>query len=82
MFENVIMIFLVFVGVLLIALNTYASKRILKSTVDEPDRKFAQICFVWLLPILGAVLTIQIHRKLGPKGKPEGYPKDKDDILK
>lgn len=43
----------------LAALNAYASRLSLRSRLNDRSQKKAQLLLIWLLPLLGAFLTIQ-----------------------
>ena len=45
-----------------LALNARASLLIARDTFSERSKKVWQLALVWLLPILGAILTQAIHR--------------------
>jgi hypothetical protein len=42
---------------LLVILNLYVSVKILRDDFSTRTQKLLQLCFVWLLPVMGAVLT-------------------------
>jgi hypothetical protein len=50
-----------------LALNARASLLIARDTLSERSQKVWQLALVWLLPIVGAILTLAIHR---PSEKP------------
>jgi hypothetical protein len=45
---------------LLLILNLYASVKVLRDSLSTRTQKLLQLCFVWLLPMLGAVLTASL----------------------
>lgn len=42
------------------ALNLYASWKVLHDELSTGKQKLLQLCLIWLLPIMGAVLTISL----------------------
>jgi hypothetical protein len=50
-----------------LALNARASLLIARDSLSERSQKVWQLALVWLLPIVGALLTLAIHR---PSEKP------------
>jgi len=57
-------------------LNVWATRMILQDALSERPQKIAQILLVWLLPLLGAIVALAVHRK-EEKG-PGVYPTQKD----
>ncbi|MBK6631750.1 MAG: hypothetical protein IPG33_12440 [Betaproteobacteria bacterium] len=45
-----------------LALNVYASRRSIRDELASPGQRIAQLCFVWLVPILGAIVTLAVLR--------------------
>ena len=45
-----------------LALNVRASLLVARDALSERSKKVMQLALVWLLPILGAILTLAIHR--------------------
>lgn len=57
-------------------LNVWATRMILQDALSERPQKRAQLLLVWLLPLLGAIVTLAVHRK---EEKALGvYPVEKD----
>ena len=57
--------------VMLVLFNVHASRIILRSKVNDASQKRRQLAFVWLLPLLGALVAVQVHkasRASGPGG--------------
>jgi len=55
---------LAFVAALIaVVLNAIASVAIYRSEVISPAQKAAQLIFVWLVPVVGAILALQIARE-------------------
>jgi|GEM_PF-4375036 len=46
----------------IVALNAYASFTIFKSQEVARSKKRAQLLFVWLIPILGAIIALAVYR--------------------
>lgn len=68
------------ISVVLIALailNIRATRAVLQDDLSSQGQRAAQISFVWLIPILGALLTIHLRRKqLDP---PSGFYREEPD---
>jgi hypothetical protein len=47
-------------GALLTLVNLYACVVVLRYPLSTPSQKALQLCFVWLLPPVGALLAVQI----------------------
>lgn len=52
-------IFLI-VLVALIALNIYASRQSYRDTLSPRGQRLGQIAFIWLVPVIGAVLALRL----------------------
>jgi hypothetical protein len=48
-------------GVVVIAFNLKATRLVLRSEIHNRFQKAAQILFVWLIPLVGAIVTKEIH---------------------
>ena len=60
---------IVLILVAALALAVIASIRVLRA--DEPSvRKAAQLLFVWLLPMIGPLVTLQLHRREPERRRP------------
>jgi hypothetical protein len=59
-----------------LSLNGLASFAVLKYDLSERTQRIAQLLIVWLLPLLGALLVLAVHRK--PQ-KPSGQYPDRTD---
>jgi hypothetical protein len=60
------MLYLLFLIVaVLAAFNAYASRLSLRSSLNDRSQKRAQLLLIWLLPLLGAFLTIQALKGSG-----------------
>jgi len=57
-------------------LNVWATRMILQDALSERPQKIAQLLMVWLLPLLGAIVALAIHRK--EEKAPGVYPAEKD----
>ncbi|MCG7979771.1 MAG: hypothetical protein N0E58_16765 [Candidatus Thiodiazotropha endolucinida] len=64
----------------LIALNIYASFRVLRSIEFENAQKLFQIIVIWLLPLIGAALILLFikddHTPKGPRNPNDGQGVD------
>ena len=52
--------FLISIAAVLIAFNAYASRVALRSQLSDRGQKKAQLLLIWLVPVLGAFLTVQV----------------------
>lgn len=57
-------------------LNVWATRMILQDALSERPQKIAQLLLVWLLPLLGAIVALAVHRK--EEKAPGVYPAEKD----
>ena len=67
---------------LLVALNSWATYRIVRERIPSHLQRVAQFAFVWLLPILGAVLALSLNRQssLPSLGRYPNDPERPEDI--
>lgn len=42
--------------------NVWATRAVLKDNLSTPSQRLAQFAFVWLVPVLGAALTLHFKR--------------------
>ena len=61
---------------LVVVLDLCATRAILNDEFPEPRQKFFQLCIVWILPVVGALLLLGVHRK--PE-KPSGNYRQESD---
>jgi hypothetical protein len=54
-----------------LALNLWATKLVIRDDLSERGQKVAQLLLVWLLPVVGAVIVLGVHRK--QETSPLGY---------
>lgn len=54
--------------VILVALNAYASYQCYQDSISTVGQRIAQITFIWLLPVIGAVLALRLIRNEPEKG--------------
>lgn len=47
----------------LVFLNTWTTRAVLRDDLATQGQRVAQIAFVWLVPFLGALLTLHLKRK-------------------
>jgi hypothetical protein len=50
--------------VFILALDVFASARVIRSDLISQPQKVAWLLFAWLVPILGATLALQVSREL------------------
>ena len=43
-------------------LNVIATRAVVRDEGSERQQKIAQLLFVWLIPLIGAVITLAVHR--------------------
>lgn len=49
--------------VVLVLLNTWTTRSVLRDDLSPQGQRASQIAFVWLVPFLGALLTLHLKRK-------------------
>lgn len=54
--------------VVLVVLNTYASYQCYRDSISSLGQRLAQIIFIWVVPVIGAVLAIRLIRNEPEKG--------------
>jgi len=52
-----------------LALNLWATRIILADDLSSESQKYGQLALVWLLPLLGAVVVLAVHRKAEPPSR-------------
>ena len=73
--------FLLVLTVVLLALNIKATFAVLHDVFPVPMQRHLQLTLVWLLPLMGALLVLAIHRKEEqPSRKYRDYPDLSDDF--
>jgi hypothetical protein len=66
---------------LLLALDVWATRLVVRDELSERGQKVFQLLLVWLLPVIGAVIVLGVHRK--EEKAPLGYrepPDPGDDV--
>lgn len=48
---------------LIVFLNVWATLAVMRDEFSEPLQKVFQITLIWIIPILGALLVLGVHRK-------------------
>jgi len=46
----------------LVAFNVYASRLALRSPLNDRWQRRAQLLLIWLVPLVGSLLAVQVHR--------------------
>jgi len=66
----------------LVALNAWTTRVVLRDELSSPAQRAAQIAFVWLIPLLGSLLTLHMNRKHPepPTGRYRENPDAGDDF--
>jgi orotidine-5'-phosphate decarboxylase len=65
----------------LLALNLYASVLVVRDDCSARGQKIAQLVLVWLLPGIGALLVLVVHREVEkPSGRYRDAPEVGDDF--
>jgi hypothetical protein len=57
-------------------LNLWATRLVVRDDLSEWWQKVAQLLLVWLLPVIGAILVLIVHRK--EEKSPLGYREPPD----
>ena len=60
-------------------LNLRATHLVASDSLSERNQKFAQLLFVWLVPIIGAIIVLAIHRREEPPPRQYREPPDPGD---
>lgn len=53
---------LAFISIVLVSLNVKATLLITRDALSTSSQKLWQFALVWLVPVLGAVVTLAVHR--------------------
>lgn len=69
-------IFLFIALVLVFTLNAYATLSLYHSRLYDARQRWLQLFLIWLLPVLGAVLVIQLSKEYRPGGRTGDYSAD------
>jgi hypothetical protein len=71
---------LLLVLAVLLSLNVWATRLVVRDQLSERVQKVFQLLLVWLLPVIGAVIVLGVHRK--QEKSPLGYrePPDPGDM--
>lgn len=56
-------LFLLSILVLVLALNSYATYAVIKSELATRHQRILQISLIWVLPIVGSLLALAVHKK-------------------
>ena len=73
---------LVLLGVIFFALfglNAKATLLIVRDSLSSPPKKFWQLVLVWLVPIIGAIVTLAVHRPVEEPSRQYRKPLDAGD---
>lgn len=46
-----------------VVLNIWATGTVMRETEIPPHQRRAQLLFIWLVPVLGALITTEVHRR-------------------
>lgn len=67
---------------LLLPLNAWATQAVLRDALSSREQRIAQIVFVWLVPLIGALLTLYLKRAElePPTGRYREEPDPGDDF--
>jgi hypothetical protein len=60
-------------------LNVKATQLVSRDVLSERRQKVAQLLFVWLVPLIGAVVVLAIHRPAEPPSRQYRKPVDPSD---
>jgi hypothetical protein len=63
--------------------NAWASRAVLKDNLSTPGQRVAQLAFVWLVPLIGAALTLHFKRidEEPSEGRYREIPNPGDDMV-
>lgn len=61
--SSLLVVFVFIVAGAALAANLVATARVLRCRISSTTQKIGQLCVVWLLPILGAVVAILMTRE-------------------
>jgi hypothetical protein len=50
-------------------LNARATRLIVRDVLSDRQQKLAQLLLVWLIPIVGAVIVLAVHRRAEPPSR-------------
>jgi hypothetical protein len=73
---------LVFLGLILFALlglNAKATLLVARDSLSSSPQKFWQLVLVWLVPIVGAIVTLAVHRPVEEPSRQYRKPLDAGD---
>ena len=73
---------LVLLGVIffaLLGLNVKATLLVVRDSLSSPPQKFWQLGLVWLVPIIGAIVTLAVHRPVEEPSRQYRKPLDAGD---
>lgn len=62
-----------------IGLNVWATWLVLNDGLSEASRKAVQLLLVWLVPVIGAVVVLAVHRTAEPPSRKYRKPPDPGD---
>ena len=57
-------------------LDVWATWLVLRDDLSERHRKIAQLVFVWLVPVIRAVVVLAVHRRAEPASRRYREPPD------
>lgn len=60
-------------------LNIWATWLVVNDSLTEGKQKAAQLAVVWILPVIGAVVTLAVHRKNEPPSRRYREPAEPGD---
>jgi hypothetical protein len=64
-----------------LALNLWATRVVVVDDLSSRSQKHSQLVLVWLLPLLGAIVVLAVHRKAEPPSrKYRTHPDPGDDF--
>jgi hypothetical protein len=69
-------VLLIAVAAIPLWLNVRATFLVYRDTFSERRQKIAQLLFVWLVPVVGAIVILGVHRK--SEKSPGTYPAEKN----
>ena len=66
--KTVIVAVIIFICAAIVALDIWASWRIFRDDLSSRAQRWAQLGFVWFVPLIGALITLQLKKKEPERG--------------
>lgn len=56
------LIFVAALGVIVLTMNVWATILVVRDSLSEPSQRIVQGLMVWVLPLIGAIIVLAVHR--------------------